>query len=99
MLQICALSALVGLRDTQVPEGSTKEQSAQYPAKGEEAKEVPRLSRNGIQTNTETPLVKPSTAAAQPKQHGLHPRKNWRWYRDWQWGDTDSKNSSETEKM
>lgn len=77
-LQICALSALPGLKDTQVPEDSTKEKSAQYTTAGEEGKEVLRLTRTGIQTNTETPLVKPSTAAAQPKQHGLHFRKNGR---------------------
>lgn len=86
-LQMCALSALAGVKDTQVPEDSTKEQSAQYPATGEEGKEVPCLTRTGIQTNTETPLIKPLTAAAQPKQYGLHPRKSWRWYRDWHWED------------
>lgn len=72
---LCPVST-AGLKDTQVPEDSTKEQSAQYPATGEESKEVPHLTTTGIQTNTETPLVKPFTAAAQPKHHGLHPSKN-----------------------
>lgn len=64
-LQDCALSAPAWLRDAEDPVGSPREHSAQYATASEEGNEVPRLTRSGMETNTETAVVISSTATAQ----------------------------------